>query len=526
MKNRKNTNLPLYLLVLFICLNFGFNVQAEIRLANGFSSGMVLQRDQTAWIAGYADVGEEVTVRLGEEVVGQTKGLGQGQLWRINLPVFKAGAIANITVTGKNELTLTDLLAGDVWICSGQSNMDMSVSRGPWCAYGGVFNEAEEVKAADYPQIRLFVSPGKEGWATCRPESVKSFSAAGYFFGRHLHKELDVPIGLIQAAIGGTPAEYWTPRSAREAWVGFKDELESAQKVLRELKPIFDADRKAWADWRKLSLHAQKEGLPVPDAPTAKLTDEQNDEVSAAIHVNTTGQGYAARVKPLTSMAIKGVIWYQGEANVGRAHSYVELMRQLMTGWRSDWGLPELPFVIMQLVNFDNGGGKWPELRAAQETVINSVPGTSIAIGIDIGEAKNIHPKNKQDVGKRLALAALKNVYEKDLVSSGPTVKLAGFDDGKITIAFDPGGQGQKLVFHQEKVSGFEMAAADGKFAPASVEQKGNTLVLTSPEVSAPQTVRYAWSDNPLATLFNTAGLPAAPFQTRNAGIRRSQSAP
>lgn len=502
------------LFISFLVLCSGSPACADIRLSSLFSSGMVLQRDVPTKISGYADPGEDVVVIVGEQVVGQTAGVGQGKMWSVTLPVFTAGPIDDILVKGKNEVRLTDLLAGDVWICSGQSNMEMSLAKGPWCPYGGVVNEAEEIAAADYPRIHLLSSPGKEGWTACTTESVKSFSAAGYFFGRELHKALDVPIGLVQVAGGGTPAEYWTPRNAREAWSGFAAELESARKVLLELKPVFDADRSAWAEWRKLSLQAQKNNLPIPKAPVPKLTDEENDRVRAAIHVDTTGQGYASRILPLTVMPVRGVIWYQGESNTARAEQYAELMRQLITGWRADWEQPDLPFVIMQLVNFGGGNGMWPELRAAQEEVVATLPGTALAIGIDLGEQKNIHPKNKQDVGKRLALSALKHVYGVNLVASGPTLETAEFADGNVRLTFAPGAHDQRLVFRPESGSSFELAGADGEFKPAAtVEAIGNTLVLACPRIPDPRAVRYAWADDPPATLFNTQGLPAAPFQ-------------
>lgn len=511
-------NRTLFSVVIICVLGCGPLSRADIRLADCFGSGMVLQRDVPARISGCADQGESVTVTIGDQVVGQTTGAGPGRLWSVILPVFRAGPVADITVMGKNDVTLTNLLAGDVWVCSGQSNMDMSLAKGPWCPYGGVANAAEEVAAADYPRIRLFTSPGKLGWSACTPDSTKSFSAAGYFFGRELQQELDVPIGLVQAAIGGTPAEYWTPRAAREASPGFAAELESARKVLRELKPIFDADREAWDEWRKTSQEAQKSGLPIPKAPDPKLTAEQEDMVRAAIHVDTTGQGYAARVKPLTVMRVTGVIWYQGEANAARADQYAELLTQLIGGWRGDWGQSNLPFVIMQLVNFGGGSGAWPALRAAQQHVAETVPHASLAVGIDIGDTRNIHPVNKQDVGKRLALAALNNVYGKDVVSSGPVVKSAEFRNGKVTLVFDPGGKEQHLVLKPGEASGFELSADNGVFEPASAQQNGATLILDAEGIGAPQVVRYAWSDNPVATLFNTAGLPAAPFQAFKKG--------
>ncbi|NQU44431.1 9-O-acetylesterase, partial [bacterium] len=206
---------------------------------------MVLQRDVPARISGYADAGESVLVKLGDQIVGETVGAGAEKPWTVMLPVLKAGTIPDITIEGKNPVKLTNLLAGDVWVCSGQSNMEQTLAMGPWCKYGGVVNEAQELVAANHPTIRMFTALSKEPWSLCTPESAKSFSAAGYFFGRELQQHLDVPIGLIQAAAGGTPAEYWTPRAVREAWPGFAPALESAQKVLNELQPLFDADRLA-----------------------------------------------------------------------------------------------------------------------------------------------------------------------------------------------------------------------------------------------------------------------------------------
>ena len=485
----------------------------EVRLSPVFSSDMVLQRDLPTSLSGWADVDETVVVKLGDHVVGKTMGAGRLTPWSVRLPVLPAGAIPDITISGKNTIVLTNLLAGDVWVCSGQSNMAQTLKRGPWCPYGGVVNEDTEVAAANHSQIRLFTAPGKEGWIPCTPESAAKFSAAGYFFGRELQRELNVPIGLIAAAIGGTPAEYWTPRAAREAWPGFAAELAVAKQVLQELKSQFDADRQAVAEWPKAVAEAKKKGLLAPERPVPSLTREQEEQVRAAIHTDTVGQGYASRIKPLTAMTIKGVIWYQGEANAGRAHQYIDLMTQLIGGWRADWGQDDLPFLIMQLVNFSGGGESWPELRSAQQRIVETVPHTGLAVGIDIGDPKNIHPANKQEVGRRLALIALKQVYGKDVVAEGPTVKAAAFTAGKVTLSFDAGGRDQQLVFRQGPDSGFEVAGGGGVFTPVSVELKSNTWVVAAASIPEPRAIRYAWTDNPSATLLNTAGLPAAPFR-------------
>jgi sialate O-acetylesterase len=492
---------------------------AEVYLAPVFGSNMVLQRDVPARLVGWADAGETVVVKLGGQVVGNVVGAGKDKPWTIMLPVQKAGAMPDIVVEGKNRITLTNLLAGDVWVCSGQSNMEMSLQKGPWCGYGGALNAEQEVAAAAHPDIRFLRKPNG-GWAVCSPESAKSFSAAGYFFGRELQSRLKVPIGLVQASVGGTAAELWTPRTARETWAGFAAALEKAQKTLDELKPKADADDKAMSQWRKDVETAKKEKTPVPPAPARKMTDEQRDQLHGANALIGTGNLYNVLIEPLTTMRIKGAIWYQGESNSRRSSEYAELMGHLIGGWRKAWGQADLPFLIMELVNFDFPNyqpwyqkGTFAELRGAQRVVAENVPNIGIAVGIDIGVANEIHPPNKQDVGKRLALVALKQVYGQEVVAAGPTVRDARFENGKVILDFDPGGKEQRVVFRDNSTNGFELAGADGVFVPAAADLQENTLVVTAPDIAAPEAVRYAWADNPPATLFNTAGLPAAPFQ-------------
>jgi lysophospholipase L1-like esterase len=483
---------------------------ADVRLSPFFTSNMVLQRDVPTRLTGWADKGESVRVKLGNRVVAETVGRGSQSTWTVTLPPLPAGEVPDLTVEGRNSITLTNLLAGELWVCSGQSNMEMTMAGGPWCTYGGVLNEAQEIAAADFPTIRLFTSGAKGGWTVCTPETVTAFSAAAYFFGRTLHQELGVPVGLVVAAVGGTPAEYWTPRAAREATPGFAEELARAKAVLGgELKRLFDSERRSVNEWRKAVAAAKKQGTPEPPRPDRLLTIEQEATVTTAIHTVSAGSGYEARVKPLTGMTVKGVIWYQGESNVPRADQYANLMQLLIAGWRADWNRPELPFLVMQLVNFRGGPG-WPALRAAQQTVVDTVPDTAIAVGIDIGDPRDIHPKNKQAVGRRLALVALSQVYGQDLVASGPRVTGLRLRETAVVLSFDPGGVGQGLVLNGG--GGFELAGADEVFQPAVAVLDGDTIVVQADSVGSPRAIRYAWEDNPDATLFNTAGLPAAPF--------------
>ena len=490
---------------------------AEVRLSPCFSSDMVLQRDVPVRLTGWADDGEPVRVKLGGRVVAETAGQGSGKLWTVVLPAFSAGAVPDLTVEGKNILILTNLLAGEVWVCSGQSNMEMTLAQGPWCTYGGVLNETEEVSAANDPQLRLYTSGAKTPWQVCSPETAKKFSATAYFFGRELRRKLNVPVGLVVAAVGGTPAEYWTPRAAREKSPGFAEEVARAKEVLQsDLKRLFDADRKAVEEWRKAVAEAQQKGEASPERPARLLTEDQEERVRVAIHADSAGSGYDARVRPLTGMAVKGVVWYQGESNCTRANQYADMMKMLVGGWRTDWNQPDLPFVIMQLVNFGNGAKGWgaPEswavLREAQQTIADTVPSVWLATGIDIGDSKNIHPKNKQEVGRRLALVALDRVYRQEIVSSGPRLTAVRINGSTAGLAFDAGGAGQSLVLKGD--GGFELAGADGVFKPAQAVLIGETVVVSSASIDTPSAIRYAWANNPASTLYNTAGLPAAPF--------------
>jgi sialate O-acetylesterase len=490
---------------------------ADVRLSPCFSSDMVLQRDVPVWLTGWADAGEPVRVKIGGQVVAETAGQGSGSLWTVVLPVFSAGEVPDLTIEGKNSLTLTNLLAGEVWVCSGQSNMEMTLAQGPWCMYGGVWNEAEEVATANHPRLRLYTSGAKTPWQVCSPETAKKFSATAYFFGRELQRKLNVPVGLAVAAVGGTPAEYWTPRAAREKSPGFAEEVLRAKEVLQgDLKKLFDADRKAVEEWRKAVAAAQQKGETSPERPARLLTDAQEEHVRVAIHADSAGSGYDARVRPMTGMAVKGVVWYQGESNCTRANRYADMMKMLVGGWRTDWNQPDLPFVIMQLVNFGGGGATWGSadswavLREAQQTIADTVPSVWLATGIDIGDPKNIHPKNKQDAGRRLALVALDRVYRQEIISSGPRPTAVRIDGGTAVLSFDAGGSDQALVL--KGGGGFELAGADGAFKPAQAALIGETVVVSFASIDTPCAIRYAWANNPASTLYNTAGLPAAPF--------------
>jgi sialate O-acetylesterase len=452
-------------LIFTLLLSFASTaLRAEVKLAGVFGDNMVLQRDMPVPVWGSADKGEVVTVQIANET--DSVRADENGRWKVTLDKLQVGQSLEMTVIGETGggITLKNILVGDVWICSGQSNMEMGV--------GACDHAKEEIAAADYPNIRLFTVPRKQAaepttevksqWLPCTPANIgaedwSSFSAAAYFFGRQLNKELNVPIGLIHTSWGGTPAEFWTSRKALEADPA--------------LKPL-----------------AQGESSCL----------------------------YNGMIAPLIPFAIRGAIWYQGESNAGRAYKYRTLFPAMIRNWRTDWGQGDFPFAFVQIAPFDYGDANpacWAELCEAQAMTLKAVPNTGMAVTVDIGDVKDIHPRNKQDVGKRLALWALANVYGKDVVYSGPVYKSMAVEGNKIRVQFENVGGG--LVARDGKPLGeFTVAGEDQKFVPATAEIDGDSVVVASAEVASPVAVRFAWRDDTQPNLSNKDGLPAGPFRT------------
>ena len=631
-------------------------VQADIQLPAVIGDNMVLQRGIKAALWGWADPDEEVRLSVSWHRMERRTTAGAAGKWTFTLKTPPAGGPYAITLAGKNTITLRNIMAGEVWVCSGQSNMEMAVQ--------SVTNATQEIAAADYPNIRLFTVQKKIAnapeadctgqWSQCSPQTVPGFSGVGYFFGRYLQKELGVPVGLINTSWGGTVAEAWTSSEALAKMSDFKalmdriaearanpdasmkkyqDALAEWQKKIEvagaqgrgciepgfddsswqemevpvlweqeglpnfdglvwfrktievpdswvgkelvlELGPIDDQDT-TWVNGVKVGAHAEAGQWQAPrrykiDAKVVRagrnvITDQVLDPgggggiygQSAQMKLSLAGAAddkaialagkwrykvgydlasmppqpqppvwvnnpnaptvlYNGMIAPLVPFGIRGAIWYQGESNASRAYQYRELFPTMITNWRQDWGLGEFPFLFVQLANFmatqpEPGESNWAELREAQ-TMTLELPNTGMATIIDIGEANDIHPKNKQDVGKRLALWALAQTHGKDIVYSGPLYKSMAIRDGKITLRFDHA-DGLKARA-DEPLRGFAIAGADKKFVWAKAEIKGNTVVVSSAEVLKPVAVRYAWADNPICNLYNKAGLPASPFRT------------
>lgn len=451
---------------LVLCL--AITAQAEVRLPKILGSHMVLQQQMPIKIWGWAEPGEKIDVVL----AGQTRSTqadANGR-WMVVFEPLPAGGPHRLVVEGTNRIELTDILVGEVWVGSGQSNMQWPVSRS--------MNPQQEIAEANWPQIRLFTvarqiaaDPQEDcqgQWQVCSPETVAEFSAVLYFFGRKIHRELGVPVGLINSSWGGTMAEAWTSREALQSDPDFAPILERGKN--------FD-----------------------PKSPH-----------QPAVLFN-------AMIHPILNFAIRGVVWYQGESNCGRAEQYQKLFPTLIQDWRKRWGLGDFPFYYVQLAPFRYRNAdprNAAELREAQRLTLR-LPNTGMVVTTDIGDVNDIHPTNKQEVGRRLALWALAKTYGKEgIVYSGPLYREAKVEGNKIRVFFDHVHSG--LVVKGDELTHFQIAGADGEFRPAKAVIDGETVVVWSEEVPQPVAVRFGWSDDAEPNLFNGAGLPASPFRTDN----------
>ena len=601
---------------------------ADVRLPHLLSDNMVLQREKPVRLWGSADPGERVTVTLGDETKAATAD-DHGQ-WIVVLAAHPAGGPHDITIAGKNTLKLANVLFGEVWVCSGQSNMAMDLR--------SAANGAGETDAAQFPNIRFFTAglnslqrPAADctgRWVACTPETAAHFSAVGYLFGRGLHQDLNVPVGIVVAAMGGANATWWTPLAAmdkdpeladtaargREAFAAFP-----AQPVDQRGWEAADFDDSAWkpmnlpqgweksgmgmdtldgvvwfrkaidvpAEWagQPLTLHlgpiddgdtayfnGQRIGsmdvdtpdvyklprtYPVPAAMVKagktvlalRITDrlgegglvgkpEQSYLCVAADEskcipldgpwrfqiadrwppVGAAAGLYNGMIAPLTPMAVRGVLWYQGEANAPQARQYRNLLAAMISSWRAAWADDALPFIIIQLPNYmaprpEPVDSSWAELRESQQFVASSLKAVSLVVTIDIGEAENIHPANKHDVAARAVRAAKAHVYaQPNIIGDAPSYVSMAIEGNNIRVRLANTGAG--LEARGAAIHGFSLAGADGKFHWADATLDGQDVLVHSPAVPAPTIVRYGWADNPECTLYGKTGLPVAPFRS------------
>lgn len=444
---------------------------AAVTMPAVFSDHMVLQRDRQVKVWGWAAPGEEVRVAIADERY-ITSADSDGN-WSVVLQPRKAGGPYELKV---NRTTLSNVLFGDVWVCSGQSNMQWSVLQSA--------NPQEEQQKADHPKIRLYQTPLTSsesplatvgsGWQVCSPQTVGNFSAVAYYFGREIVTRTGVPVGLINTSWGGTPVESWMSRPA--------------------LRRIPETSR-------MLDDHLARVANP---ELMASATDIQKNR---SWH---PGALYNAMISPFTNFAICGALWYQGESNTGDPGLYQRTFPAMIRDWRRAWGQGEFPFYFVQLASFV-GNANWPALREAQ-TMALELPNTGMAVTIDIGATNDIHPKNKQDVGKRLALWALRDVYRQKVTVSGPLFSGMSTSGSRVVVSFDHA-QGLKTR-DGAALNGFEIAGSDGNFVPATAQIQGERVLVWSENVPVPMSVRYAWASDPKCNLVNGEGLPASPFRT------------
>jgi len=472
---------------------------ADVRLPALIGDHMLIQQDMPVHLWGWADTGEEVTAAIGGNSASTTA--GEDGRWSLYLNPLPAGGPHRIEIRGKNRIEVDDALVGEVWVGSGQSNMVWPVERSN--------NAEKEIAAANDGRIRLFkvkletADEPKEDvegeWMVCSPQTVASFSGAGYFFARHLRAELQRPVGIIQSAWGGTPAQAWTPIESLDSDPALHVFVDDWRRVLDEYpraQKRFEAAQEAW----------EKKGDQKAPRPRAPLGPGHHHQPAAL---------YNAMIAPLTPYPIRGVIWYQGENNAGRnqGYEYRRLFRTMIEDWRAKWGVGPFPFLWVQLANYGRAAedSQWPELREAQSMALG-LTNTGQAVTIDIGESDDIHPKNKQDVGTRLALAARAVAYgDQKVVYSGPVFRQMTAEGDKLRLWFDHVGGG---LVGKSGLEGFQVAGPDGRFHVADAVIDGQTVVVSSPHVEHPVAARYGWHRDPKATLFNREGLPASPFRT------------
>ena len=536
---------------------------ADVKLHGLFTDNMVLQQGKTVPVWGQADKGERVTVAFLGQV---TSGIAEHGKWVVKLAPMKPGGPYVMTITGKTKIELKNVLVGEVWVASGQSNMNMRVAS---CA-----NATEEIAKSENPMIRSYTVPRlvaaepqtdvKAAWQMCGPKTVGSFSGAAYFFARELQKARQVPVGIIHTSWGGTPSEAWTSLPKLQATPEAKSILDRYEGSLEKLPERMEKYEQALAKFNEDSAKLRKEGKRINWRLRPRMPYGPE-------HPHRPAGLYNGMIAPLIPYAVAGAIWYQGESNRSRAHQYRVIFPAMIQDWRANWGQGDLPFFWVQLAAFrgidmEPQNSEWAELQEAQ-TLTLSLPKTGMAVAVDIGDESDIHPKRKQEVGARLALAARAVAYGEQIVYSGPMYESMQTRGGKVEITFTHAGSGlvargdglnaaqetglvrraraantggnekQASAFAtkaQEEVAartralavrnvadqlstvkGFTICGPDRKFVWANAKIVApNKVVVSSTKIANPIAVRYAWANYPVCNLYNKERLPAVPFRT------------
>jgi sialate O-acetylesterase len=543
------TTMHLRLLILISFVSVGASAAAaDVTVARLFSDGVVLQRERAVPVWGWADAGSTVTVAFaGQEVSATADAAGA---WRATLAALPASSEPRtLTIRGSRTLTVNDVLVGDVWLASGQSNMGVPLS--------SAHNGAAALPLAQDPLLRFFTvtrttaaEPARDvsgTWEATTPKTAGRFSAVAYFFARDLRARLNVPVAVIHSSWGGTPAQAWTSIAALRQdppFTRYLDQWEAALTKHRQvvadptLAETYRADLKQWqtevapAYNAAVKAHqAAKDGSPKPKPSRPEpVNPDPMGMPSPSARPNVPGVIVNGMIAPLAPYALRGVLWYQGEANGGDGFGYRSLLPRLIGDWRSQFQRADLPFLIVQLAGWDHDtrGAEfhdWPYLREAQLLTSRTVPHTGLAVLSDLGDPKDVHPANKADVGARLALAARSVAYGETLVASGPLLAEHVREGTAMRLRFSEVGSG--LVIGQapwvaagqqplptDRLLGFAIAGADRRWHDADARIDGDRVVVSSPAVSEPQAVRYGWANAPRGNLYNREGLPASPFRT------------
>jgi sialate O-acetylesterase len=484
--------------------------RADITLPSIIGDNMVLQRDVRIAIWGKGDPGESVTVQLGPDSAQTTAGADGA--WAVKLDPLPSGGPYDLTVSGKNSITVHNVAIGEVWVCAGEANMEYKVVAAK--------DADKELADSDLPMLRLFVvnhsaaeSPQGDcegAWVECDPETVKDFPAIPFFFARELNRGLRMPFGLIESAWGPSRAASWTPRATLEKDPVLHGLLDQFAKAVDQYPAALTDYETKLAAWQTDAQAAKGVGSPPPPKPVRPL-DPAGPREPASL--------YDGMIAPLTRVPIRGVLWAQGESDTGDPRLYARLFPAMIESWRAAWDEAAFPFLYTQLSGFlgphaQPEPSNWAELREVQAKTVANVPKTGMVVTVDTEQPHELHPADKQDAGHRLALLAERLVYDKpDVEAAGPEFAGMEIEDGKAVITFR-NTEGGLISKGGAVVKGFQIAGADGRYVWADAAIKGDTVIVQSTEVPAPAAVRYAWADFPDCDLMSKAGLPVAPFRT------------
>lgn len=497
---------PFSKLIFVLAVLISNSAFAQVKLPAIISDNMILQQNSKVALWGWAKPGEKITITNNwnnKSTVVNTDASGK---WLTYIVTTKAGGPYQLTFKASNTIEVKNILLGEVWLASGQSNMEFFVGKTSNPSYNGVINHDEVMTDAEHPKIRTIDVPNKVAddpqqdfkgeWKLCSANTVDTFSAVAYFFAREINKATGFPVGIINSTWGGTPAESWTKKEVLQSDTDLNQILIRYQKAVDIFPEENEKYKTALTTWRADTSKTKGAAPAAPMGPT---------------HNKSPYKLYNGMIVPIEPYTIKGVIWYQGESNADRAFQYRKLFSSMISNWRSDWKNPKLPFYFVQISPHRSQNA---EIRDAQLYVYRHTPFTGIAVTTDNGDSLNIHPRNKELVGQRLSLWALRNEYGmKNIIVSGPLYKSMKIEGNKIRISFD---FDKGLTAKDGELKEFTIAGDDQHFAAANAKIEGNSIVVWSDEVKDPKAVRFAWRNIPRPNLYNSARLPASPFRTDN----------